>query len=101
MASTPSRRAALWNAASRADASMPESLNPRILQNDLLVEVLDNFSSSIETGTLPTVQASGEVWRGEGAPAIGPAQLEVAIPRCSNAGRPSSSSMTVRAKSRI
>lgn len=35
---------ALWIAASRANKdSMPERLNPRILQNDLLVEVLDDF----------------------------------------------------------
>ena len=45
---------ALWNSASRADArSMPESLNPRILQNGLLVEVLDNYGESIQTGTFP------------------------------------------------
>ena len=36
---------ALWNAASRADRSMPERLNPRVLQNDLLVEVLDNYAA--------------------------------------------------------
>ena len=44
---------ALWNSALRADASMPESLNPRILQNDLLVEVLDNYGELIQTGTFP------------------------------------------------
>lgn len=44
---------ALWNAALRADHSMPQSLNPRILQNDLLVEVLDNFGPSIATGNFP------------------------------------------------
>ncbi len=45
---------ALWNAASRADkSSMPERLNPRILQNDLLVEVLDNFGPAVSTGTFP------------------------------------------------
>jgi energy-coupling factor transporter ATP-binding protein EcfA2 len=44
---------ALWNSASRADTSMPESLNPRILQNDLLVEVLDNYGESIEAGAFP------------------------------------------------
>lgn len=43
----------LWNAASRADASMPERLNPRVLQNDLLVEVLDNFGPEIATGRFP------------------------------------------------
>jgi energy-coupling factor transporter ATP-binding protein EcfA2 len=44
---------ALWNSASRADASMPESLNPRILQNDLLVEVLDNYGEPIRAGAFP------------------------------------------------
>lgn len=44
---------ALWNAASRADASMPDRLNPRVLQNDLLVEVLDNFGPEIATGRFP------------------------------------------------
>lgn len=44
---------ALWNSASRADTSMPESLNPRILQNDLLVEVLDNYGELIQTGAFP------------------------------------------------
>ena len=44
---------ALWNAASRADASMPDRLNPRVLQNDLLVEVLDNFGPEIATGKFP------------------------------------------------
>ncbi|WP_066717806.1 MULTISPECIES: protein DpdH [Hyphomicrobiales] len=49
----PFTQQALWNAASRADASMPERLNPRILQNDLLVEVLDNFGPEIATGAFP------------------------------------------------
>ena len=45
---------ALWNSALRANkSSMPESLNPRILQNDLLVEVLDNHGDSILTGDFP------------------------------------------------
>lgn len=43
----------LWNAALRADKSMPERLNPRVLQNDLLVEVLDNFGPEIATGKFP------------------------------------------------
>ena len=43
----------LWNSASRADASMPKSLNPRVLQNGLLVEVLDNYGESIQNGTFP------------------------------------------------
>ena len=49
----PFTQRALWNSASRADASMPDSLNPRILQNGLLVEVLDNFGDSIQTGAFP------------------------------------------------
>jgi energy-coupling factor transporter ATP-binding protein EcfA2 len=44
---------ALWNTARRVDSSLPESLNPRILQNDLLVEVLDNFAPSIRSGEFP------------------------------------------------
>ncbi|MEH6792184.1 protein DpdH [Parasphingorhabdus sp.] len=43
----------LWNAASRVDESMPDRLNPRVLQNDLLVEVLDNFAPEIATGKFP------------------------------------------------
>ena len=49
----PFTQQSLWNAASRADASMPERLNPRVLQNDLLVEVLDNFGPEIATGKFP------------------------------------------------
>ena len=44
---------ALWNSASRVDEWMPASLNPRVLQNDLLVEILDNFGESISTGEFP------------------------------------------------
>jgi len=44
---------ALWICASRADTSLPQSLNPRVLQNDLLVEVLDNYGPSIQTGVFP------------------------------------------------
>jgi hypothetical protein len=50
----PFTEQSLWNAASRADASMPDRLNPRILQNDLLVEVLDNFAPDIATGKFPS-----------------------------------------------
>lgn len=50
----PFTKQSLWNAASRADASMPERLNPRVLQNDLLVEVLDNFGPEIATGKFPS-----------------------------------------------
>jgi hypothetical protein len=47
---------ALWNAARRVDQSLPESLNPRILQNDLLAEILDVNEPSIEAGLFPTPQ---------------------------------------------
>ncbi|MDX0698077.1 hypothetical protein GOD53_29190 [Sinorhizobium medicae] len=47
---------ALWNAAMRVDKALPESLNPRVLQNDLLVEVLDNYGDSIQTGSFPPLQ---------------------------------------------
>ncbi len=49
----PFTKQSLWNAASRADTSMPRRLNPRVLQNDLLVEVLDNFAPEIVTGRFP------------------------------------------------
>jgi hypothetical protein len=72
---------ALWNAASRADASMPESLNPRILQNDLLVEVLDNFSSSIETGTFPPFRLLEKLGGVKELPLTAQAQLESRNPQ--------------------
>ena len=50
----PFTLSALWNAAGRVDSSMPKSLNPRILQNDLLVEVLDNHGPDIRTGVFPS-----------------------------------------------
>ena len=50
----PFTKMALWNAAKRVDSrTMPTSLNPRILQNDLLVEVLDNFAPAIASGEFP------------------------------------------------
>ena len=49
----PFTQRALWNSASRVDGWMPESLNPRVLQNDLLVEILDNFGEAISTGDFP------------------------------------------------
>jgi hypothetical protein len=72
---------ALWNAASRVDASMPESLNPRILQNDLLVEVLDNFSSSIETGTFPPFRLLEKLGGVKELPLPAQAQLESRNPQ--------------------
>ena len=49
----PFTKQSLWISASRADASMPERLNPRVLQNDLLVEVLDNFGPEVAAGKFP------------------------------------------------
>ena len=72
---------ALWNTASRADASMPESLNPRILQNDLLVEVLDNFSSSIETGTFPPFRLLEKLGGVKVLPLAAQSQLESRNPQ--------------------
>lgn len=72
---------ALWNAASRADASMPESLNPRILQNDLLVEVLDNFSGSIETGMFPPFRLLEKLGGVKVLPLAAQSQLESRNPQ--------------------
>ena len=49
----PFTERALWTMGSRIDPAMPESLNPRILQNNVLVEVLDTFAPSIEVGDFP------------------------------------------------
>lgn len=49
----PFTKKALWNSAKRVNPSMPTSLNPRILQNDLLVEFLDNFAPAIKSGEFP------------------------------------------------
>ena len=66
---------ALWNAASRADASMPERLNPRVLQNDLLVEVLDNFGPEIATGTFPPFKLLEKLGGITALPAVAQAEL--------------------------
>ena len=67
---------ALWIAASRADKdSMPERLNPRILQNDLLVEVLDNFGPEISTGTFPPFRLLEKLGGITGLPAVAQAEL--------------------------
>lgn len=66
---------ALWNAASRADASMPERLNPRVLQNDLLVEVLDNFGPEIATGTFPPFKLLEKLGGITMLPAVAQAEL--------------------------
>ncbi len=49
----PFTEQALWIGAGRADQSLPASLNPRVLQNNLLVEVLDTFAPTIEAGEYP------------------------------------------------
>jgi hypothetical protein len=71
----PFTQQALWNAASRADASMPERLNPRILQNDLLVEVLDNFGPEIATGTFPPFKLLQKLGGITALPAVAQAEL--------------------------
>jgi energy-coupling factor transporter ATP-binding protein EcfA2 len=71
----PFTRQALWNAASRADASMPERLNPRVLQNDLLVEVLDNFGPEIATGTFPPFKLLEKLGGITALPAVAQAEL--------------------------
>lgn len=65
----------LWNAASRADASMPDRLNPRVLQNDLLVEVLDNFGPEIATGKFPPFKLLEKLGGITALPAVAQAEL--------------------------
>jgi hypothetical protein len=49
----PFTETALWNASLRADEGLPSSLNPRVIQNDLLAEVLDVHEPSISAGEFP------------------------------------------------
>jgi len=49
----PFTRTALWNALTRVDERMPDTLNPRILQNEVLVEVLESCADSIQSGAYP------------------------------------------------
>ena len=72
---------ALWISASRADASMPESLNPRILQNGLLVEVLDNYGESIQTGTFPPFKLLEKLGGVEALPLAAQTQLQSRNPQ--------------------
>jgi hypothetical protein len=67
---------ALWNFASRADTSMPESLNPRILQTDLLVEVLDNYGESIQAGAFPPFKLLEKLGGVKALPLAAQAQLQ-------------------------
>ena len=66
----------LWNAASRVDRFMPERLNPRVLQNDLLVEVLDNFGPAIETGNFPPFKLLEKLGGITAMPAVAQAELQ-------------------------
>lgn len=52
----PFTERALWIGATRVDRSQTGRLNPRTVQNDLLVEVMDTFSSSIATGEYPPLR---------------------------------------------
>lgn len=54
---------ALWNAACRVDETLPQSLNPRILQNNVLAEVLDVYAPSIQAGEFPSYRLL-EKWGG-------------------------------------
>ena len=72
----PFTQRALWNSALRADASMPKSLNPRILQNDLLVEVLDNYGESIATGNFPPSRLLEKLGRVQALPPAAQNELE-------------------------
>lgn len=72
---------ALWNAASRADTALPDRLNPRILQNDLLVEVLDNFAPEIVTGTFPPFKLLEKLGGITSLPAVAQADLQSRNPQ--------------------
>ena len=52
----PFTERALWIGADRVDRSQTGRLNPRTVQNDLLVEVMDTFSSSIAAGEYPPIR---------------------------------------------
>ena len=79
----PFTERALWISASRADMSMPERLNPRILQNDLLVEVLDNYGESIRTGAFPPFDMLEKLGGVKALPMAAQRQLENFDPQCS------------------
>lgn len=49
----PFTATALWNAAKRTDHGLPEKLNPRIVQNEVLVRVLDNYAPAIANRAFP------------------------------------------------
>ena len=66
----------LWNSALRADGSTRERLNPRILQNDLLVEVLDNFGPEISTGKFPPFKLLEKLGGITAMPSVTQAELQ-------------------------
>jgi len=49
----PFTERALWIGAERVDRSGSKRMNPRTIQNDLLVEVLDTFGPSLASGDYP------------------------------------------------
>lgn len=49
----PFTERSLWIGAERVDRSGAKRMNPRTVQNDLLVEVLDTFAPSLATGEFP------------------------------------------------
>jgi energy-coupling factor transporter ATP-binding protein EcfA2 len=79
----PFTRRALWNAALRADASMPGGLNPRILQNDLLVEVLDNYGEEIAAGAFPPFKLLEKLGGVKALPLAAQTQLQNRNPQIS------------------
>lgn len=52
----PFTRTALQNASGQVHRSKPETMNPRILQNEVLAEVLDVNEAAIKTGHFPSMQ---------------------------------------------
>ena len=52
----PFTEQALWIGADRVDRSQSGRLNPRTVQNDLLMEVLDTFAPSIAAGEYPPLR---------------------------------------------
>lgn len=77
----PFTERSLWIAASRADNSMPRRLNPRVLQNDLLVEVLDNFGPEIATGRFPPFRLLEKLDGITQLPAVAQAELQSRNPQ--------------------
>ena len=66
---------------------MPASLNPRVLQNDLLVEILDNYASEIETGSYPPIALLEKLGGVTALTAAAQLQLEQRNPQNANRWR--------------